>query len=40
MAKNKCPVCGAETDETAIRNALFTCPACGYHYRKEPVDRI
>ncbi|MDR1095575.1 MAG: acetyl-CoA carboxylase, carboxyltransferase subunit beta [Spirochaetaceae bacterium] len=36
----KCPSCGAEYDDGAIKAALMTCPACAYHYRMEPGDRI
>jgi acetyl-CoA carboxylase carboxyl transferase subunit beta len=36
----KCPVCGADYDEAAVKAALMTCPSCGYHYRMEPGDRV
>jgi len=35
-----CPGCGIPRDEKAIAQALRTCPACGYHYRMEPAERI
>jgi acetyl-CoA carboxylase carboxyl transferase subunit beta len=35
-----CPVCGALHEEEAVRDALRTCPSCGYHYRMEPVERL
>ncbi|MDR2070737.1 MAG: acetyl-CoA carboxylase, carboxyltransferase subunit beta [Treponema sp.] len=35
-----CPSCGAAHEEEAIRDALRTCPSCGYHYRMEPVERL
>ncbi|MDR2864477.1 MAG: acetyl-CoA carboxylase carboxyl transferase subunit beta [Spirochaetaceae bacterium] len=38
--KDLCPRCGIKQDKYAIENALFTCPACQYHYRMEPTDRI
>jgi acetyl-CoA carboxylase carboxyl transferase subunit beta len=35
-----CPACGAAGDQAAINANLKTCPACGYHYRMEPVERV
>ncbi|MDR2211004.1 MAG: acetyl-CoA carboxylase, carboxyltransferase subunit beta [Spirochaetaceae bacterium] len=35
-----CPHCGGPYDEKAVAAALMTCPACGYHYRMEPPERI
>ncbi|GHV69425.1 acetyl-coenzyme A carboxylase carboxyl transferase subunit beta [Spirochaetia bacterium] len=35
-----CPGCGIPEDRDAIKAALKTCPACGYHYRMEPRERI
>ena len=35
-----CPGCGARDELEAIREALKTCPRCGYHYRMEPVERL
>ncbi|GMO38965.1 MAG: acetyl-CoA carboxylase, carboxyltransferase subunit beta [Termitinemataceae bacterium] len=35
-----CPQCGIAKDNVAIKAALMTCPACAYHYRMEPVERI
>ena len=35
-----CPACGAEHDDARLRTALFTCPACGHHFRMEPAERI
>jgi acetyl-CoA carboxylase carboxyl transferase subunit beta len=37
---DNCPSCGIPREEAAIRTALKTCPACGYHYRMEPAERI
>jgi acetyl-CoA carboxylase carboxyl transferase subunit beta len=35
-----CPSCGIPQDEAAIAANLRCCPACGYHYRMEPMERI
>jgi acetyl-CoA carboxylase carboxyl transferase subunit beta len=35
-----CPSCGALYEEKALRDALRTCPSCGYHYRMEPAERL
>jgi acetyl-CoA carboxylase carboxyl transferase subunit beta len=35
-----CPSCGAPHEEETIRDALRTCPSCGYHYRMEPAERL
>jgi acetyl-CoA carboxylase carboxyl transferase subunit beta len=35
-----CPGCDIPQENTAITENLKTCPACGYHYRMEPVERI
>jgi acetyl-CoA carboxylase carboxyl transferase subunit beta len=35
-----CPSCGAGNEEEALKNALRTCPSCGYHYRMEPAERL
>ena len=35
-----CPKCGIPYDETAVYNALKTCPGCQWHYRMEPAERI
>ena len=35
-----CPGCGIPQDKKAIADTLRTCPACGYHYRMEPFERI
>jgi len=35
-----CPGCGVKEDEAAIAGGLWTCPACGWHYRMEPAERI
>jgi acetyl-CoA carboxylase carboxyl transferase subunit beta len=35
-----CPRCGEAKEEGAIIAALKTCPACGWHYRMEPAERI
>ena len=37
---NGCPKCGVSNDKKAIKEALGTCPSCGYHYRMEPMERI
>jgi len=38
--KNGCPGCGIPHDAGAVAAALKTCPACGWHYRMEPAERI
>ncbi|MDR2073550.1 MAG: acetyl-CoA carboxylase carboxyl transferase subunit beta [Spirochaetaceae bacterium] len=38
--KKNCPRCKISYDEGAVAAALMTCPACGYHYRMEPAERI
>jgi acetyl-CoA carboxylase carboxyl transferase subunit beta len=35
-----CPGCGIARDGAAVKANLKTCPACGYHYRMEPAERI
>jgi len=35
-----CPGCAAAYDDAAVRAALKTCPACGWHYRMEPEERV
>ncbi|MDR3145450.1 MAG: acetyl-CoA carboxylase carboxyl transferase subunit beta [Treponema sp.] len=35
-----CPACGEGCGQKAIDQALKTCPACGYHYRMEPAERL
>ncbi|MDR1788625.1 MAG: acetyl-CoA carboxylase carboxyl transferase subunit beta [Treponema sp.] len=35
-----CPRCGAREEAAVIAAHLMTCPACGYHYRMEPRERI
>jgi acetyl-CoA carboxylase carboxyl transferase subunit beta len=35
-----CPGCGIAKDAQAIEANLKVCPACGYHYRMEPAERI
>jgi acetyl-CoA carboxylase carboxyl transferase subunit beta len=35
-----CPQCGSPYNEKEAIAALNTCPACNYHYRMEPVERI
>jgi acetyl-CoA carboxylase carboxyl transferase subunit beta len=40
MADETCPACAAPREAVAIEKALNTCPACGYHYRMEPAQRI
>jgi len=35
-----CPGCGIPREEKAVAESLYTCPACGYHYRMEIPDRI
>jgi acetyl-CoA carboxylase carboxyl transferase subunit beta len=35
-----CPGCGIARDAGAVAANLKTCPACGYHYRMEPAERI
>ncbi|GHV86233.1 acetyl-coenzyme A carboxylase carboxyl transferase subunit beta [Spirochaetia bacterium] len=38
--EKNCPGCGIPYDETAVSAAMRTCPACGWHYRMEPAERI
>jgi acetyl-CoA carboxylase carboxyl transferase subunit beta len=40
MNEDKCPGCGANIDKTALEANLRVCPACGYHFRMEPVERL
>jgi len=40
MSDEKCPGCEISRDDKAIKNAIMTCPSCGYHYRMEPSERI
>ncbi|MDR3114650.1 MAG: acetyl-CoA carboxylase carboxyl transferase subunit beta [Treponema sp.] len=40
MRAEPCPLCKVPYSPEAIEEALKTCPACGYHYRMEPVERI
>ncbi len=35
-----CPACKAETDSTTLAANLKVCPACQYHFRMEPSERI
>jgi len=35
-----CPKCNVPYDDAAVKAALKTCPACGWHYRMEPEERI
>ncbi|MDR2619003.1 MAG: acetyl-CoA carboxylase, carboxyltransferase subunit beta [Treponema sp.] len=35
-----CPGCGIPGDTRLIEENIKTCPACGYHYRMEPAERI
>ena len=35
-----CPGCKAPGDAQAIAANLRVCPACGYHFRMEPRERI
>jgi acetyl-CoA carboxylase carboxyl transferase subunit beta len=35
-----CPVCGRQNESSELASTLKTCPACGYHYRMEPAERI
>ncbi|MDR0390069.1 MAG: acetyl-CoA carboxylase carboxyl transferase subunit beta [Spirochaetaceae bacterium] len=35
-----CPACGAQYEADDIKKALNTCPACAYHHRMEPLERI
>jgi acetyl-CoA carboxylase carboxyl transferase subunit beta len=35
-----CPGCGISQEQNAIAENLKTCPACGYHYRMEPAERV
>ncbi|MDR0598737.1 MAG: acetyl-CoA carboxylase carboxyl transferase subunit beta [Treponema sp.] len=39
-AEQRCPGCALAYDEGAVSAALRTCPACGWHYRMEPAERI
>jgi acetyl-CoA carboxylase carboxyl transferase subunit beta len=38
--EKSCPRCNIPYDEGAVAAALMSCPACGYHYRMEPAERI
>ncbi|MDR2553221.1 MAG: acetyl-CoA carboxylase carboxyl transferase subunit beta [Treponema sp.] len=35
-----CPGCGETAGPEAVAAALYTCPACGWHHRMEPAERI
>jgi hypothetical protein len=35
-----CPGCGIPQDQKAVSENLKTCPACGYHFRMEPAERV
>lgn len=39
-AAEACPACARRNDAAELAAALKTCPACGYHYRMEPAERI
>ncbi|GAB6392964.1 MAG: acetyl-coenzyme A carboxylase carboxyl transferase subunit beta [Treponematales bacterium] len=39
-AEPGCPGCGARVDAGAQARNLRVCPACGYHSRMEPAERI
>ena len=38
--KTTCPACKAEIDQAALEANLKVCPACRYHFRMEPSERI
>ena len=38
--ENKCPQCKIPYDEREAASFLYTCPACGFHYRMSPQQRI
>jgi len=38
--KITCPACKAETEQTFLSANLKVCPACKYHFRMEPAERI
>jgi acetyl-CoA carboxylase carboxyl transferase subunit beta len=40
LQAGNCPACGIPGDTRLIEENLKTCPACGYHYRMEPAERI
>ncbi|MDQ7857648.1 MAG: acetyl-CoA carboxylase carboxyltransferase subunit alpha/beta [Armatimonadota bacterium] len=39
-AVHRCPACGAEASEDALRQSLWVCPACGAHLGMPARDRI
>ena len=40
MANTVCPSCNTEHTAEILEAHLKTCPACGYHFRMEPRERI
>lgn len=36
----QCPSCGAMVDKQELASRLFVCPACTYHFRLTPSERI